>query len=108
MELMQSVQAFKSDVENIQEDDYGDFMRRAGSYLANLEHAMSGASPQVREHIDEMRNYLMFHPSWGVEGTRARLLRDADTVNEMVMHPEEEGEVCAWEPRHIAPMQPLL
>lgn len=104
MELVQSVQAFKGDIIAIQEDDYGDFMRRAGSYLASLEHALGGAEPQVQQQIDEMRNYLMFHPSWGIETTRSRLLRDADELNAMVLRPEESGEVCAYVPRHTTPL----
>lgn len=80
MEPLRLIDHFKNDVASIQEDDYGDFMRRAGSYLANLEQVLSGSPPEVFELIDEMRTYLMYHPSWGIETTRARLLRDADAL----------------------------
>ena len=72
---------FLEELNAITETDYGDFMRKANAYLNHLkENEIAKNSTEISEKIDNMQNYVQFHPSWELESTKAKILQDADRL----------------------------
>ena len=72
---------FLEQIKALDETDYGDFMRKANSYLLNLkEEEVTLAHLALQYKISEIQNYLQFSPDRNIESTRERLLLDADKL----------------------------
>jgi hypothetical protein len=84
--MNQNLENFTQDVSSILQYDYGDFMRSANTYLNHLRDVLSSlGDAEINKKIDDMQSYLQFSPNWDdVEGTRAKLLRDAHYLDEVL------------------------
>ena len=79
------LQKFSTDITNIYDTDYGDFMRTANTYLNNLRDDLSkNGGERALQKLNENQMYLQFTPSWEIESTREKLLRDAKSINALL------------------------
>lgn len=75
------------EVNTMVETDYGDFMRKVNSYLEHLKQDENVVhSPEIDEKIDEMKEYIQYHPNWDVPTTREKILHDADELINLESH----------------------
>lgn len=87
------VKKFTDNVSAILEPDYGDFMRVANTYLLQMKEGLQVFHDRkINQRISEMQIYLQFNPSWNVEPTREKLLRDAQFLDDLV-----KGQPQRWE-----------
>jgi hypothetical protein len=87
-----NIEKFIMDIDEIHESDYGDFMRKANNYILKLRRRMRNFHDQDIDHkIDEMQDYVQFHPSWEVEATREKVLHDANTLDQILEEHDREG-----------------
>lgn len=87
------VRKFISQVSSINESDYGDFMRVANVYLNGLRKDCTRTGIyDLEPKISEMQMYLQFAPSWDVPTTKARLLKDAQYIDEVIMAHKQDWE----------------
>ncbi len=77
----QAIDGFMSTVGELYEKDYGDFMRRVVLYLERLVQE-SGAGPQEKKALLEIKSYLVYNPNFDIESTRNRVLRDVRNIAE--------------------------
>ncbi|MBX3033428.1 MAG: hypothetical protein KF865_05825 [Bdellovibrionaceae bacterium] len=82
-EFLSAVHHFIDQICDLNEADYGDFMRAANLYLLNLR-AQVGDDESSARTIDHMREYVQFHPDWDVLDTKKRLLRDAQHLRDEI------------------------
>lgn len=81
-----NVENFSEKILAIHEPDYGDFMRKANHYLLDLKKALGRLpNPQIKSKLDQMQNYIQFHPNWEVEPTVKQILRDITEIDNMVV-----------------------
>ena len=79
------LEKFSTDVANIYETDYGDFMRKANTYLNHLRDDLSEAGTEsTHQKLNEMQKYLQFTATWDIESTRKKLLADAKSINALL------------------------
>ncbi len=72
---------FLDELSAISETDYGDFMRKVNSYLLELkENDIAKNSAEISEKLDNMQDYVQFHPNWDLESTKEKIFRDADKL----------------------------
>ncbi len=88
LDQQQALRLFAELIRNITDTDYGDFMRKANSYLNELKVWLKGSS-SILKKIDEMQEYTQFAPNWNVELTRRRLLSD---VTDIMRQPLETSQ----------------
>ncbi|MBR7518325.1 hypothetical protein KC217_21905, partial [Mycobacterium tuberculosis] len=70
-----AIEKFIERVSNIQEADYGDFMRKANLYLNDLKKDLSPyISGEEKKKIDEIQLHLQFIPTWEIEPTRKQVV----------------------------------
>jgi hypothetical protein len=82
--MSKAVEKFINNLKQIEDPDYGDFMRKANVYLNNLKIDLSPMERDIHAKIFEMQLYLQFISSWEIEPTRRRIIRDAEYVQELV------------------------
>lgn len=83
MRPLHAVFTFVEEILEINEADYGDFMRRANMHLHELRDALHGVQDErVADKIDEMKLYVQYAPSWDIESTRDRILDDSKLLIE--------------------------
>ncbi len=76
---------FSTDITNIYDTDYGDFMRTANTYLNNLRDDLSkNGGERAHQKLNEMQMYLQFTPNWEIESTRKKLLADAKSIDALL------------------------
>lgn len=86
-------QEFKKNINQINEYDYGDFMRSANVYLNHLSAQLSYRNdPSINEKIDQMKNYLQYTPNWDVDSTREKLNSDLQYIDELLQGHEQDWE----------------
>lgn len=74
---------FLEQIKNINESDYGDFMRKANSYLLELKDKEEVAHQfSLRNKIITIQDYLQYRPNWDIQSTLQQLIEDAE---EMIM-----------------------
>lgn len=72
---------FMEEINSIVETDYGDFMRKANSYLDKLKALPSAiTSVEISKMLDQMQDYLQFNSNWDITTTKEKLLQDADKL----------------------------
>lgn len=76
----QALRLFKEAVSNITDDEYGDFKRRANSYICTLKEHLKFFGIDQTEKLAEMQNYTQFLPSGDITDVRKRLLFNADQI----------------------------
>ncbi len=80
-----NVEKFSEKILAIHEPDYGDFMRKANHYLLDLKKALVRLPNQeVKNKLDQMQNYIQFHPNWEIEPTVIQILKDINEIDKML------------------------
>lgn len=88
-----AMRMFAELVRNITDADYGDFMRKANSYLYDLKSQLKDTPNSIQKKLSEMQHYTQFTPNWDVESTRRRLLKDIGIVEgkfRVLLRPREQ------------------
>jgi hypothetical protein len=89
-----AVERFVTDLNSILESDYGDFMRKANQQIRELRNEMQYLHySDVDRKIEEIQNYVQFYPTWMIESTREKAIRDAKVINEMLMAHRQEKQM---------------
>ena len=79
------LEKFSTDIANIYNTDYGDFMRTANTYLNHLRDDLSeNGGARAHQKLNEMQMYLQFTPNWEIESSREKLLRDAKSIDALL------------------------
>lgn len=82
---LSAIRRFIDRIQNLNESDYGDFMREANLYLLDLEESLCSTNERCLSKLYDMQMYTQFYPNWDVESTRKRLLADARQLEVMCM-----------------------
>lgn len=77
---MEGALLFHETILSIHTLDYGDFMRQANFAIKRLQQALSRQEIPLTDVILQMKTYVQFSPSWDVESTKARLIKDTDEL----------------------------
>lgn len=73
--------------------DYGDFMRSANVSLLLLREELRPLQDHfINDRIDLMQTYIQFSPSWNVQATCRKLLRDDQYLDELLMGHQQDWE----------------
>jgi hypothetical protein len=65
---------FINEVSDIDETDYGDFMRKANHGLVILmEKIYDSSTPVVKKLLDELKYHIDYMPNWDVDSTREKV-----------------------------------
>ena len=76
---------FMKNTVNIEEEDFGDFMRKENLYLSQLAEALGPEiSEEIKLKLTEMQTYLQFYPNWNLDLTKHHLLVDARELMQMM------------------------
>lgn len=81
---IKAISLFYEEIKNCRYSDYGDFMRKATLYLNNLIASLQGNAAAIVK-LREMKTYTQYAPNWHTESTRARLLRDTQSLKELTL-----------------------
>lgn len=74
---------FIEKISAINDTDYGDFMRKANSYLIELDEEIYDDIPEpVQELLDELKTEIQFYPNWDIKSTRRRTILMAERIKE--------------------------
>ncbi|MGZ3692027.1 MAG: hypothetical protein ACXVAX_11020 [Pseudobdellovibrio sp.] len=66
--------AFLSEISEIQDTDYGDYMRKVNHALLTLmDKIYDQSSLQVKEWLDELQFTIQFQPNWDIPSTRRKV-----------------------------------
>lgn len=91
--MCELVDDFEKRTKQINEADYGDFMRTENIYLNHLMQKLQIlGDEELNKKLVTMQTYLQFTPNWDVESTRDKLLEDLQIVSELL-----EGHLQDWE-----------
>lgn len=90
--MIDPVESFVNDLKSIEDSDYGDFMRKANSYLNVLEQDLIPLDMDVRAKLFEMKLYLQYLPSVNTEGIRELIIRDARYINDLLLAHKQDWE----------------
>lgn len=91
--MSQIVDRFICELKEVNESDYGDFMRLSNLYLNEMHREVTKmAFNDVENKIAEMQTYLQFYSNWKVEPTKERLLKDARIVDDLIKSHERDWE----------------
>jgi len=84
---------FSSEISDILENDYGDFMRPANFYLNVLRCDLKLIDDfHINQKINQMQYYLQFSPNWNIESTRKLLARDICYINDLLLGHKQDWE----------------
>jgi len=76
------VSRFAQKIRSIDDEDYGDFMRKANAYLMELEHELGPlADDKIRRKMIEMQTYIQYFPNWQVDLTKKKIHEDAAVID---------------------------
>lgn len=74
---------FIRDIAEIEEYDFGDFMRRANNYLIVLmNRTYRSSTPEVKKLLIELQYIIQFQPDWDVESTRNKIFAKAELIRQ--------------------------
>ena len=80
--MKKAVEKFIQRINEIQEIDYGDFMRRANNYLMDLQdHIAETTDVEAQRLLADMKLHLQYYPNWNVELTKDYILKEAKLVD---------------------------
>lgn len=83
--MLKSTDQFTQKIQEIIDDDYGDFMRKAHGYFLVFKTELgTHLSADIRLKLAEMENYIQFTPNWQVEPTRKRILNDIKGIEDAI------------------------
>lgn len=83
--MCELVDTFIKKTSEVNEYDYGDFMRTENLYLNHLMQKLQILGDKdLNKKLVTMQTYLQFTPNWDVESTRLKLLEDIQVVSELL------------------------
>lgn len=66
----------------INETDYGDFMRKANSYLSILTDKIYFESDaRIKNLLNELKKDIQYYPNWDIPSSRKRTLKMIEKIN---------------------------
>lgn len=72
---------FINEINDIDETDYGDFMRKANHGLVILmEKIYNSSSSEVKKLLDELKYHIDYMPNWDVDSTREKVALLAEEI----------------------------
>lgn len=77
---IQAIKVFIEGVENLYEEDYGDWMREVNAHLLDLMDTLKTSGPEISGKLAQMQHYLQFNPTWEIEPTCKKILADANAI----------------------------
>lgn len=84
------IEFFINRLQEINETDYGDFMRKANFYLIELDDDIyQSSSKETQKMLDVMKNEIQFHPNWKIEPTRVEILEMAKLLQRKLLTTKE-------------------
>jgi hypothetical protein len=87
------VEIFIREIQDITDDDYGDFMRKANAHVLELKHEIIVyLNPSIESVLQTIQNYLQFNPIWEIQPTRERLISDARIIDELLAAEKQDWE----------------
>lgn len=76
------VNKFIKNFSEIEEIDYGDFMRKANHYLLELEEDLSQSSnSSIKKNLEQMKIDVQYYPNWDIQSTRKKILEHARRID---------------------------
>ena len=76
---------FITDVNAINEIDYGDFMRKANHYFIELQDQLhANSSDSIQSTLFQIKLHLQYTPNWNVESTRRYLLQEIKLLDSYI------------------------
>jgi len=87
---------FINEISDIDETDYGDFMRKANHGLVILmEKVYDSSTPVVKKLLDELKYHIDYMPNWDVDSTREKVLLLAEEIRVATDHSGEDSSAFA-------------
>ncbi len=81
-----AVNLFIRKISEINEEDYGDFMRKANLYLNILKKSIFRySSPQVKKILQELQYIIQFHPNWDIDTTLPKIYARANLIKKNIL-----------------------
>jgi hypothetical protein len=72
---------FINEIHDIDETDYGDFMRKANHGLVILmEKIYDSSPPEIEKLLDELKYHIDYMPNWDVDSTREKVALLAEEI----------------------------
>lgn len=72
---------FIHEISEIDEYDFGDFMRRANHYLLILmDKTYRSSNPQIKKLLNELHYTIQYQPDWDIESTRQKIFAGAELI----------------------------
>jgi hypothetical protein len=85
--------AFRQEVSEIFEDDYGNFMRAANKCLRHLQNELHVLKDKnIDRRLYKMKMYLLFNPNWDIESTRELLAADTKYLDDLLQGHNQDWE----------------
>lgn len=83
MALKKPLENFIREISEINENDFGDFMRRANHYLLILIGKIyRGSTPQVRKLLLELQYTIQYQPDWNIDSTKQKIFARIDLIKQ--------------------------
>lgn len=80
------IKEFLKELSAIDDNDFGDFMRKVNHYLLELEAGISASSSErIRVQLQELKKDVQYHPNWDIESTREKIIMRVRTLDELLM-----------------------
>lgn len=77
-----SIKKFIQNVSEINDPDYGDFMRKANHYLLELEKEITKKSNErILDYLSQMKKEIQFSPNWDIGTTRQKIILEARMID---------------------------
>lgn len=79
------IERFVTELNDIHEAEYGDFMRKANQQIIILRNEFHHYHfADFDKKVDEIQDYVQFTPTWMIESTRDHAIRDAKRLNSIL------------------------
>lgn len=72
-EHIKYIEEFELAIRGINVKDFGDFRRKANSYLIRLAEKIENSSN--KKQLIEIQNFVNFKPDWQIESTRRNIIK---------------------------------
>lgn len=89
------VNKFIKNFSEIEEMDYGDFMRKANHYLLELEEDLSQSSnSSIKKNLEQMKIDVQYYPNWDIQSTREKTLEHARRIGFLLDQPSIQSDIA--------------
>ena len=76
---------FSNEISQIDDTDYGDYMRKVNHALLLLKDKIYDESTSdVKESLDELQYTIQFHPNWDILSTRKKVSMVLSTIRQQL------------------------